>query len=112
MTVDYVMLENVPEAWTHQQYHVRQYRPNYFSGFENEVVRDVAFDDILKCSWFKNFEQHGFEHFSFCQYGDELLISAHYENGEHWVAGFAIPIDKPLAADWRYSGDKIMKLDE
>jgi hypothetical protein len=85
------------------KWHVRQYRPNYFSGFENAVCRDVEEDDILKCSWFENFRHEGFERFEIAPYGDEKIISAHYADGNGWVAGFAIPVDHPFAKDWRYS---------
>lgn len=85
------------------KFHVRQYRPAYFSGFENSVCRDVEEDKILDCPWFDNFRHDGFERFTIePYYGGELIISAHYSDGKHWVAGFAIPVDKPFAKDWRY----------
>lgn len=112
MSSDYVTQEHIEMGWTGKNYHVRQYRPAWFTGFENEAVRNIPFEEILTCPWFRNFEHEGFRRFTFCEYGDELMISAHYNNGEHWVAGFAVPVDKPLAEDWRYNGDKIMKLEE
>jgi hypothetical protein len=85
-------------------YHVRQYRPNYFSGFDNAVVRDVSREAILQAPWFRNFEREGFDHFSVepCSSG-ELIISAHYKDGAHWVAGFAVSIKHELAKNWRYA---------
>ncbi len=43
-------------------------------------------------------------------YGDELIISAHYKDGKHWVAGFALPMNSKAKApdggllinNWRY----------
>jgi hypothetical protein len=84
------------------KYHVRQYRPNFFSGFHNDVVRDVEYDDILKAPWFENFRHKGFEKFTISPYDGELIIEAHYANGEHWVAGFAVAVDDPFASNWRY----------
>ena len=93
------------------KYLVRQYRPNYFSGFDNDVVRGVEYDDITKAPWMENFKHKGFTEFKVEPYsGDELIISAHYENGEHWVAAFALPEDSNemsnngdlLRDNWRY----------
>lgn len=84
-------------------WHVRQYRPNFFSGFTNGVVRDVPYDDILKAPWFENFRHDGFERFSIEPYYDEQIIEAHYRDGEHMVAGFAVAADHPFASDWRYA---------
>jgi hypothetical protein len=82
--------------------HVRQYRPNFVTGFENEVCRDVEEADILQCPWFDSFRRDGFVKFTIEPYHDEKIISAHYDDGKSWVAAFAVPIDHPLANDWRY----------
>jgi hypothetical protein len=84
-------------------YHVRQYHPNFFEGFENTVVHNVSYEDILKPLWFRNFEHHDFHRFEIAPYGNgELIISAHYRSGEQWVAGFAIDTSHELANNWRY----------
>jgi len=83
-------------------FHVRQYRPNYFSGFENEVVRDVPWDKILEVPWMENFRHEGFDRFTVEKYGTEWIIQAHYRDGAHWVAGFAIETTHPFAENWRY----------
>ncbi len=94
-----------------QLWHVRQYRPAYFSGFTNSVLRDVTWGQILTAPWLRNFKRDGFLHFSVNDYsGDEKIISAHYKNGEHWVAGFVLPTSsREVAPDggllrdnWRY----------
>jgi hypothetical protein len=85
-------------------YHVRQYRPAYFSGFENQVVRDITYDDILKKpEWLQSFQSDDFTNFSIEPYGNELIIIAHYRNGKYWVAAFAINVNHPFAKDWRYT---------
>lgn len=85
-------------------FHVRQYRPNFFSGFENQVCRDVEEEHILDCRWFDNFRHEGFKDFTLEPYDSgETIIIAHYTDGKYWVAGFAIPVDHPFAKDWRYS---------
>lgn len=93
------------------KYLVRQYRPNYFSGFENAVVRDVLYDDITNVPWSDGFKQADFKNFVIEPYnGDELIISAKYENGESWVVGFALPDHSVMVSNngdlmrdnWRY----------
>lgn len=58
-----------------------------------------------------NFKHEGFSHFVVEHYaGDELIVSAHYTNGEQWVAAFALPMDSNeiapdgglLRDNWRY----------
>jgi hypothetical protein len=83
-------------------YLVRQYRPNYFSGFTNKVVRDVNYDDIINVPWADNFRHSDFEKFTIEPYGKELIISAHYKDGKSWVVGFAVDSDAEFAKDWRY----------
>lgn len=90
---------------------VRQYRPAYFSGFKNEVLRDVKYEDITNVSWCDNFKHSGFKEFTVEPYnGDELIIEAHYDNGKHHVVGFALPEDSTMMSNnndlmrdnWRY----------
>ena len=96
------------------KYAIRQYRPGFCSGFENQAVHNIEYDQILEQSWFNNFKHNydgGFDKFVIEPYsGDELIISAKYKNGKSWVAGFALPMDaKEKAPDggllidnWRY----------
>lgn len=94
-----------------KKYMVRQYRPAYFEGFENEVVRDVPYDEITTVSFCDNFKYDGFVCFSLDPYGSELIISAHYKDGKQYVVGFALPIDSDAVApegglmrdNWRYN---------
>jgi len=87
-------------------YLVRQYRPNYFSGFEDAVEGPLPYDQITTASWFKNFQHQydgGFKKFEIEDYGNgELIISAIYNNGKHWVAGFATEVGSRMSKDWRY----------
>ena len=90
-------------------YHVRQYRPAYFTGFENDVLRDVPYDAILTAPWCENFKHSGLDRFTIKPYRTfedgpykELIIEAHYKSGEHWVVGFAVETTAPFADDWRY----------
>lgn len=92
-------------------YLVRQYRPAYFSGFEDAVYSGVPEGRWATVPFFKNFMREGFSHFEVTPYGSycdppELIIDAHYTNGEHWVVAFAILETAPFASDWRYKGAK------
>jgi hypothetical protein len=92
------------------KYLVRQYRPAYFSGFVNKVYRDVDYDDITKVEFMANFRHEGFKEFKLEPYGGEVIISAHYDDGKHWVVGFALAMDSNVRApdggllrdNWRY----------
>ena len=94
------------------EYLVRQYRPAFVTGFQNAMFRAETRDDILKAPWLDYFRHDGFENFSIEPYGPELIISAHYRGGEHWVTGFALPVDSEAEApdggllrdNWRYRG--------
>ena len=84
-------------------YLVRQYRPAYFTGFETEHYRALSREDILNAPWAKNFKQANFTKFVIKPYtADELIVSAHYDNGEHWVVGFACRANHRFKDDWRY----------
>lgn len=98
-----------------EKYLVRQYRPAYFSGFDTEVVKGVPYDEITKAPWFENFKHNGFTEFKIEPYHeDELIVSAHYANGEHWVAAFALPESSSMMSNngdlmrdnWRYKPHK------
>lgn len=94
------------------RYLVRQSRPAYFSGFENEVFRNIEYDKITEVPFCKNFKHDDFEKFTVEPYGtgDELIIMAHYKNGKSWVVAFALPMDSNMMSNnndlmrdnWRY----------
>lgn len=92
-------------------YLVRQYRPAYVSGYENAVFKDVPYDKITSMPFCENFKHSGFKEFVIETYSDdELIVSAHYDNGEHWVVAFALPENSNdmspngdlLRDNWRY----------
>jgi hypothetical protein len=95
-------------------YLVRQYRPGYFSGFEDVVCRNVKYEDIIKVPWCENFKHDDFTEFTISDYHGELIIEAHYASGAHWVVGFALPSDSDLMSNngdlmrdnWRYNPHK------
>jgi hypothetical protein len=84
-------------------YHVRQYRPNYFSGFDTEFYRNVPYEKITDAPWMENFKHSDFDHFTVTPYSDhELIVEAHYRDGQHWVAAFAVETTHPFAKNFRY----------
>lgn len=94
-------------------YHVRQYRPAYFSGFEDGVAKDLKRENLTAPAWFRNFESEDFDRWQVEPYGSpspELIISAFYKNGERWVAGFACDVTDPFAQNWRYGGKQMERL--
>lgn len=90
-----------------EKWHIRQYRPNYFSGLDTEVYRDLDFDKLLDADsvpFLNNFKHDGFIDFKIEPYSNgEMIISAKYKNGESWVAAFACQSNHPLADGWRYA---------
>lgn len=90
-------------------YHVRQYRPAFFEGFENGVAHNIKFDALTSPPWFRWFEHEWFDRWLIEPYGNpspELIISAIYKSGERWVAGFACDVNNPFAKDWRYGVER------
>lgn len=93
-----------------KKYIVRQYRPNFVTGFENSVVHGLTYEEIPAIPWADNFKHSGFSHFTVSPYEGELIIEAHYTDGKHWVVGFALPEDSEIKApdggllrdNWRY----------
>lgn len=85
---------------------VRQYRPNFCTGFENAVVRSVERDKIIDpeaVPFCANFMYEGFNCFKVEDYGNgELIISAYYDDGRHWVVAFACEEGSLMSKDWRY----------
>ena len=93
------------------KYLVRQYAPNFCTGFDLDVVRDVEYEDILKVHWCERFKHDGFVEFYLEPYTkDELIFGAKYSDGKSWVVGFALPMDSEekapdgglLRDNWRY----------
>jgi hypothetical protein len=60
---------------------IKQYRPNYYSGFEEEEVEFNSVDELLNISWVKKFSDDN----SFYRYSisDECLM-AECNNGYDW----------------------------
>jgi len=87
------------------KWRVRQYRPNFFSGYENEVVPNIeedkfATDVPFLVQWYNN---PTLDHMEFKPYsGDEWILVGHFKNSEYWVAGFATPESKIDPTNWRY----------
>lgn len=80
-------------------YTVRQYRPAFFSGFEDAVVEHVETKDLMNpdvLPWLKNFQHKDDPSYAFVEFYmesywlNELTISARYNNGKHWVAAIAV----------------------
>lgn len=90
---------------------VRQYRPAYFSGFEDEVYRVASFDEATSVPFAARFRSAGFSHFTIEPYDErsgEHIICAHYTKGKYkqWIVAFAIEESAEFAKNWRYAGAK------
>lgn len=77
---------------------IKQYRPNYYSGFDNEEADFNSVDELLNISWVKNFSNDR----SFYRYSvsDDTLM-AECNNGYDWyVVGI---LDSPVSGlpNWR-----------
>lgn len=93
-------------------YAVRQYRPAYCSGFENQAFKNVSYDDILKLEFLNVFRHDAFKDFTIekDEHRDERHIMANYDNSESRVVGFCIPMDSKqmsnnddlMIDNWRY----------
>lgn len=105
--IDIMALERAEKARSEndrraRRWHARQYRPAYFTGFEDGVAYDLGYDEITTPPWFRNFEHDDFDRWEIEPYGAELIISAHYKDGQHWVAGFACDVTTAFARNFRY----------
>ena len=79
---------------------IRQYRPNYFTGFKNETRTFGSLKELLSIDWVDNFRKlpngqidPNFHQYSINKYsnhkGYEYILLAEYENGyKWWVIGF------------------------
>src|ERR1700692_2935772 len=91
-------------------YLVRQYKPNFFTGFQCDVVSVSKYEDITEVPWASLFKSEDFVRFSVEPYGKELIVSAHYKDGKHYVVGFALDENSTAEANeggllkdnWRY----------
>lgn len=80
---------------------IKQHRPAFFSGFENEVVSFDTLEELLAIPFVANFAQdmdHPFHRFSID--GDGRTLMAEYDDGYvWWVVGFiddASGLDLPM----------------
>lgn len=86
------------------KYLVRQYSPAFCTGFDLSVVEVDDKEKIINAPWADRFKTTGFKEFKTENYhGGELIVSAYYENGEHWVVSFACEAGSNMSKDWRYS---------
>lgn len=93
------------------KYLVREYLPNFFSGFDLHAYRGIEHAEITSmpfCDSWRNGAD--FDKFVIEPYGPELMISAYLTTGKHYVVGFALPEDSEAVApdggllrdNWRY----------
>lgn len=76
---------------------IKQHRPAFFEGWENEVVDFESKDDLLAIPFVSNFAtQPGFHQFSF---GNNLLMAEYQEGRKWWVVGY---LKEPVAglSEW------------
>ena len=86
------------------RYLVRQYSPAFCTGFDLSVVEVDNKENIINVPWANRFKHVGFKEFKLADYHDgELIVSAYYENGEHWVVSFACEVGSKHCDDWRYN---------
>lgn len=72
---------------------IRQYRPSYFEGFENETCEFSNLEELLSIPWVKNFQSEYFHRFSYSQ---NKLMAEYHEGKEWWVAGMLEGIPEGL----------------
>jgi hypothetical protein len=63
---------------------IRQYRPAFFEGFENETVEFSTTRELLDVPFVKNFCHDGFSGFAV---SDEHLMATYKNGKEWWVVG-------------------------
>lgn len=63
---------------------ITQYRPNYFSGFENETVSFSSTEELLEIPFIQNFKHGKFSSFS---KSDNRLMAEYDDGYEWWVVG-------------------------
>lgn len=73
---------------------IRQYRPAFFEGFENETCEFSTLEEMKYIPWVKGFtEIKNFHRFS---YSDNHLMAEYREGKEWWVVGTLSEIPEGL----------------
>ena len=86
---------------------IRQYRPAYFTGFENATVEFDGVEALLAISFVTSFVNESFHQFSIdTTNGDNIALMAEYDDGNKWwVVGFLdSPVDLPR---WDKDSDRV-----
>lgn len=82
---------------------IKQYRPAYFSGFENQVNNFNSIDELLNIDWIKNFTEYkDFFRLSISLadgFTTEHHLMAEYKNGEDWYVVGSIDKDTCKLSD-------------
>lgn len=60
---------------------ITKYRPNFFSGFEDEVFEVNSKEELLTCGLFNSSSMDNFVGLSY----HDGIISSNFSNGEHYV---------------------------
>ncbi len=90
---------------------IRQYRPAYFTGYENEIKEFNSIEELLNIDFVKNFKylsngevDKDFYQYSIGNNGERDILIAEYKEGyEWWVIGYineneiikGLPLFKP-----------------
>lgn len=80
---------------------ILKYRPNFFSGFDDEVYEVNSKEELLTCGLVNSKTMKGFAGLSYTNYDTQGVLSCEFENGEHYVV--AIVHDKEsrdILSDW------------
>ena len=82
---------------------IRQYRPSFFSGFENATAEYKTLEELMDIPFVKNFRldprhkeevtDKKFDRYAISDYGEtregeSVVLVAEYKDGQHWVVGF------------------------
>jgi len=63
---------------------IRQYRPAFFEGFENETVEFSTDEELINIPFVKNFSNDKFSHYAV---SDNHLMAIYDDGFEWWVIG-------------------------
>lgn len=76
---------------------IEKYRPNFFTGFEEEVYEVNSKEELLSCGLFN---PEGLEGFIGLSYHDGV-ISSNFTNGDHYVVALVRKKeDKEVLENW------------
>ncbi len=90
---------------------IKQYRPNFFSGFENETVEFATTEELLNVEFVKKFKRDGFSGFALSTYGEQTNLIATYKNGKKWwVVGFIDDVSNVNLSKWEAGKAPVEKL--